>query len=79
MGGHDDPYAVRKNVYIEALANYRDNLHLRFSINTKNFIPLVGGVVVFPAFIYFVGVHYEKRRDNFQGIDRKYWPQRGSW
>ena len=36
MGGHhDEPMAVRKNVYVESLANYRDNLTKHFRFNRR--------------------------------------------
>lgn len=52
----------RRNLYIEALANHRDNLQMKFSISRKNIIPLFMIVVAFPVFVYQGGKYAEVRQ-----------------
>jgi hypothetical protein len=55
MGGHDDPLSVKKNVYVEGIANYRDQIHERFfqRLNRRNVPKFLLCAFVFPAALYY--------------------------
>lgn len=44
-------YTIPKNPFIEGLQNYRDFLQHRFRIRQSNYLNIIGGAIVFPAFI----------------------------
>jgi hypothetical protein len=51
MGGWDEKYTIKKNPFVEGLQNYRDFLHTRFRITSRNALPVFFVAVAFPAFI----------------------------
>ena len=46
-----DKYTMKKNPFIEGLQNYRDFMHTEFRFNSRNSLPILAVMVVFPAFI----------------------------
>lgn len=49
-------YTIPKNPFIEGLQNYRDFLQHRFRIRQSNYLNIIGGAIVFPAFIVWGSV-----------------------
>jgi len=74
MGGHHDPTSVQKNVYIEGITNYRDQLQDRFlrkMRSPKQVAYVVGLAVVIPGLFYFtsqvtLGQEMDRRRENMK-------------
>lgn len=52
MAKSDNSSYIRKNVYVEGLANYRDNLPKHFRLSLKQVPSIVTLLIVFPALIY---------------------------
>lgn len=74
MGGHDDPTSIRKNVYVEGIANYRDQIHLRFwqrAANRKSMTTLALAAVAFPVFLYQMSVYTEQQMADKQAAFKK--------
>jgi len=81
MGGHHDVTTVRKNVYIEGIANFRDQMHLDFPRNLRRgkLLSFAFVVVAFPAFLYQTaayGQHYrETQQQQLQQFLQKQQPK----
>lgn len=74
MGGHDDPTSIRKNVYVEGIANYRDQIHLRFfqrAANRKSMTTLALAAVAFPLFLYNLTAYTEQQMADKQAAFKK--------
>ena len=58
-----DKYSMKKNPFIEGLQNYRDFMHTEFRFTSRNSLPILAAMVVFPAIIVVGGMATDSKKE----------------